>query len=261
MATMLGGIWLGKQARRDSEQPKAPGPIDPSPKPVMLVKKYALAEFAAIIGIPLAVVGLMLTAFATRDTARQLQLVKAQSQPTFSLTLRKVNPTDARALHSELIVTMSGNAESIVANTYDALIFRGNPGKWPWRLFPYSHWFPATPEPGQVARLTALTTRSSAQLEEQIILASTVTIRYIDLFGEPHVKYYQFSQFAIPFAGVHYPREVTTQQGSECIDLMKTASPRPIFDSKIWQTASRFAREVREDQALNCLGPPIGKLR
>jgi hypothetical protein len=143
-------------------------------------------------------------------------------------------------------------------------------------LFPYTAWSPNAPREGQVARFEADPSVISdlRNQKEQIILASTVTIHYIDLFGDPHVKYYQFSEVVSDSASVHYPREIATQQGSDCIQLIDTAFSEltkdeaegggrgyTLYSGRVWQTAERLAREVSERQALGCLGPPFGKLK
>jgi hypothetical protein len=246
----------------------------------MLVKKYALAEFAALIGIPLALVGLMLTSFATRDTARQLQLVKAQSQPTFSLTLHPVKAADVFAGYNELVITLAGNAESIVANVDSVFIVGGLRGK-PRRLFPYPAWDSSPPKEGQVARFEADPSAFSdlRKQRDQIILASTVTIHYVDLFGDSHKKYYQFWEGVSNVASLGYPSEVNIRQGADCVQLIDDVFTKMPDDSghqvnfnkgisvgyvngsytiphgAVWQIANKLAREVSEYQALKCLGP------
>jgi hypothetical protein len=276
LAAVLGGIWIGKQTRITPGSSPIRTSNEPLPKPVELVKKYALAEFAALIGIPLALAGLALTAFATRDTARQLQLVKAQSQPTFSITLRQVDPTDMRAGHDELAIVLGGNAESITVNVDSALILRGHLGKPRWMLFPYTPWTTSPPKVGRVANFRADPSFISdlRNQTKQIILASTITINYIDLFGEAHAKYYQFTEVVSNSGSVHYPREVTQEQGSDCVELIETflteltRSDKGTGDTKyvlhkgaVWPTVRKLAHEVTEHQALRCLGPPFGRLR
>lgn len=275
LVAVLGGILIGRQANRPPHSAIASAPSKPYPKPVELIKKYALAEFAALIGIPLALAGLMLTAIATRDTARQLQLIKAQSQPTFNLTLHRVESSDVYAGQDELTVALVGNAESIVTDLDSALILRGPPGKPPWMIFPHLYWVHSSPREGLVARFEALNSSITSHLRDQkleVRLVSTVTIHYLDLFGDPHKKYYQFSEnVASHFYSVHYPREVTAEQGADCAQLIKAsftkltkaraASEADAFVGSGWPTIEKYAIEVSEDQALRCLGPPVGKLR
>ena len=93
-----------------------------------------MAEIATIVGIPLALIGLVFSTFALRDTARQvklsirqLTLAEEQSQPTFQFTphiYREPNQpsTVLSPIHDRLILTMTGNAENIEADLYSAFV-------------------------------------------------------------------------------------------------------------------------------------------
>jgi hypothetical protein len=237
------------------------------PKSVEFIKRYALAEIAALIGIPLALVGLLLTAVAARDTARQLEVVQVQSQPTFRLTLRKVKPEDLFRGYSELIVTSTGHAADISVQVRSAFIHQGPGPEYPVRLASVRIWEEAPPEVGQDVRLKA-----ELSLPEELRrpdssnsmdMVSTMVLGYRDLFGNWHSKVYQFGE-ELNSSMLRAPAEVDFQQHERCVALIEDSLEKALarFGRVYFRSGSafdnfrRFAQVVPHRQVVDCFGPP-----
>jgi hypothetical protein len=192
-------------------------PSQATPRLIRLIKRYALTEFAALVGVPLALIALLFTALATRDTARQLQasnkqleLARAQAQPTFRLFspaegYRIVDPSaEVIPKPTQLILAMNGSARNVSAHASSVLV-------WPakgqsrnlsevklWELAPVRVWQRDKTSPeGYIAAWEAHSTRLE-RLEDTDLtpirfsrLITFVAINYQDVLGEDRHQWFK----------------------------------------------------------------------
>jgi hypothetical protein len=173
--------------------------------------------------------------------------------------------------YSELIVTSTGDAESISATIQSALIQYKPEPKPEWKLSWFPAWEATFPEEGQDARfrdeLSLLAEVESSAGPYPTFLASTVTVKYRDLFGDWHTKSFQFE--GMRNSSVSHPSEVDPQQGERCNFLVErtlnealSRFGRASFGTRsVWKNFHRYAHVVSKSQALDCLGPPWSPLR
>jgi hypothetical protein len=107
---------------------------------VRFIHRHALAELAALIGIPLALIGLLFTALATRDAAlqlessnrqleasiEQLRLAEQAAQPELSLNghIASGDRANNSGRFDRLSLTVTGAAKHISARVQTVLAYR-----------------------------------------------------------------------------------------------------------------------------------------
>lgn len=201
--------------RRASQQELASansaGPIQEHPPIIQFIKRYALAEVAAVVGVPLAVLGVFLTALATRDTARQLEsstqqlrLATAAAQPTFYLGYgpgpsrmsQRSESTAHVPAYGRLVLGMSGNAEDLSARAVSALIFSEADNTWIFvPVEPFLEVVPPAERTIQWAVSPVIVDRDQFGLASELSLTTIVEVRYRDVFGEYQYRYFRLTDF------------------------------------------------------------------
>lgn len=214
---LLVGFLLGRNTARNTasgdrsspDDPKAPttppNPPTPPPSPappryVTFLKHYAVAELAAVIGIPLAVLALAVSAIATRDTARQLQssnsqlrLAERQARPI--LTLKGYPPRSANDLRGgfdHLALEVEGPAEDVEARVLTAILLRDDEAV---AVVATSDWWkPTGPVQGETARWlskpSVLAEVNDKTSRKDIILMSIIEVSFLNVFGATQHAYF-----------------------------------------------------------------------
>jgi hypothetical protein len=253
------------------------GPVQEHPRVIQFIKRYALAEVAAVVGVPLAVLGVFLTALATRDTARQLEssnqqlrLAKAAAQPTFYLGYGPGSPrarlrsesTAQVPAYGRLILGMSGNAEDLSARAVSALIASEGDNTWIFApVEPFSEVVPPAERTIQWTVSPVIVDREQFGLASELSLTTIIQVRYRDVFGEYQYRYFRLTDFPGRAARnesptIHQPYVAQDAQLHRCMnsldrfDLSKPGvRPGKIQTRKELRAASFKATE---EDAKNC---------
>jgi hypothetical protein len=251
-------------------------PIPPSPESrisplARFVRRYALAEIATIVGIPLGLLALVFTALAARDTARQLEFTQAQIQ----LTQTQIQPVlqvtthdqvlgiraagDPILAYDELAITIEGSIRSGDAFAMSAFAMLNKNHRW--SVAPFQWWKEVRPRRGELARWTTNPTLLKPLLMDRSVLNGThlgtvIEIHYTDLLGVEHSEYFGLTDV---YSAAYAYRSAAQQVSEECASLLLRLKPEPEFaDQPI--TVARLKAEsfkVPNNAMAGCVGEAI----
>jgi hypothetical protein len=189
---------------------KAPAAAEPSPRFVRFIHRHALAEIAALFGIPLAVIGLLFTALATRDAAQQqqasnkqlaasiqqLRIAEQAAQPELLLNGHVVAGGSANSpdRFDRLSLEIRGVAKQIKTEVDTAIVV--NDLSVAKQYITYIDWWRwSGAGTGEAARWTAsphlLSHLDSRPLKKGMWVDSIISASYADVFGRFHIKYFR----------------------------------------------------------------------
>lgn len=243
-------LWL-LLARRRPQQPSRGEPVTaakqlPSSPPRPSPNRHRALDIINIFGLITAIVALVFTYQSARDTARQLEfstrqlesahrqidLMEAQSQPTFRLAAYpKVTmpySSSQQSNNSRLVLSMTGSAEDVVARTWSAFIFLSDsPGTI--RVARTFWWRETSPVGGEAARwhadrsqLTRLY-QDGDMAERELRLVTIIEVTYDDVFDRRREKYLTFLE---PVSAIGPPTINTEAKDvPEC--MARTMYPAP----------------------------------
>jgi hypothetical protein len=213
-------VLVTRLVARDPAPPRtAPSP-HPAPRPsaspersprfVRFIRRYAVAEIAALIGIPLAVVSLVYAALATRDTAlqlessnrqleasiEQLRLAEQSAQPEFVLNghLRQGGSAGRPARFDRLSLEMRGTARDVSARVETVFGLQTDNIELTYAITFFEWWRWAGAGIGEAASWTSnprlLSGLDDREHEKSVILFSLIEVSYADIFGRYHTRYF-----------------------------------------------------------------------
>lgn len=159
--------------------------------------------------LPLALFGLLFTALATRDTARQLEVAnrqfsfaQAQIQPVFRVIRHTQNISNSKSkeprfAYDQLAVTMEGGARKASAMAISAFGMLNKDNTW--SAAPVEWWTDATTRPREIARWTAAPKLLKPLLQDKSVINGThlgtiVWVFYEDLAGIEHEQYFGLAE-------------------------------------------------------------------
>jgi hypothetical protein len=213
VALLLTSRTPRSSARQPTSSSASPDDTSPptseaSPRFVRFIHRHALAEIATLFGIPLAVVGLLFTSLATRDTALQLQssnrqleasieqlrLAEQAVQPEFRLNGHLVGGSeDDPARFDRISLEVTGAAKNISTTLDTALVLNRGGMKQGITYLDWWKWEGAGP--GEAARWTSnprlLRRLDDRQQKNFLWLDTIVELSYADVFGRFHTKYFR----------------------------------------------------------------------
>lgn len=212
LALALSRLTSKSSARRPTSSPQPPDARSPvaaeaSPRFIRFIQRHALAEIATLFGIPLAVVGLLFTSLATRDTAQQFQLsnrqleasieqlrlAKQAAQPEFVLNGHLVRGGSANSpgRFDRLSLEVRGAAKQLSTSIDTALVRISN---FEQGITYLDWWRWAGAGTGEAARWTSnprlLNGLDSRRQKEIMWLSTIIELSYADGFGQFHTKYF-----------------------------------------------------------------------
>jgi hypothetical protein len=204
-AFLMGSIYiLIRHQGEDSvscpdESRDPPLPTEANPRYTRFLKRYALAEIATIVGIPVALIALLLTNLTIREAARQVELgakqleaSQEQAQPHFRLVEHE-SDTFIR-IPDELTLTMNGAAAEPTPFIYSIFFTKQPDGSY---QFIRENWWVETQEPD--ARSIRWKWRSEPERlrrfeDDPITYLTIILVDYFDVFQVHGRKYFGFSR-------------------------------------------------------------------
>jgi hypothetical protein len=178
------------------DPPATPAP----PRYATFIRRNAVAELAAAIGIPIAVVTLLVTAIAARDTAAQLKssnsqlrLAERQARPILRLRGYPTKPAnEQRSGFDRLALEVEGPAEDVEARVLTAIVLSETRGV---AAVAISNWWnPTGPTQGEIARWVSkpqlLAQVNNETSGENTVMLSVVEVNYIDINGATQHAYF-----------------------------------------------------------------------
>jgi hypothetical protein len=230
LALALTRLTAKTSARRPTSLPQPPDARSPvaaeaSPRFVRFIQRHALAEIATLFGIPLAVIGLLFTSLATRDTAQQFQLSNRQleasieqlrlskqaAQPEFVLNGHLVRGGSATSpgRFDRLSLEVRGAAKQISTRMDTALVRNRSTLEQGITYIDWWRW--AGAGTGEAARWTSnprLLSRLDSRRQKEIMWLDTIVeLSYADVFGQFHTKYFR----VIEVLGARPPNSVAPE--------------------------------------------------
>jgi hypothetical protein len=219
LGAVLALLLMRRSSRTTGEQPRSfpvPPPAtpvvvnEPSPRFVRFIHRYAVAEIAALIGIPLAVIGLTFTALATRDAAlqaessnrqleasiEQLRLSEQAAQPELSLNghLARGGGANSPGRFDRLSISVTGTAKHISARIETVFGLQADNVEPEFDVTFFEWWRWAGAGTAEAASWTAnpelLRELDAHRLRTTAIMFSLVEVSYADVFGRFHTKYF-----------------------------------------------------------------------
>jgi hypothetical protein len=290
------GLFVGFMARRlRQERTALAGRFYPVPTPsrqveessvlTRFIRRHGLVELATLVALPLALFGLLFTALATRDTARQLEIsnrqlsfAQAQIQPVFKVSghQRIIGETNGipRLAFDQLAVNIEGGTREAGAIAMSAfgMLNRDNS----WSAAPIWWWNDATPRHGEIARWTANPKLLKPLLRDKSVVNGThlgtiINIRYVDLVGGEHEVYFALAETFSAINGADaVPQLVSESYGPECNELMTSllpgssnSAPHPVDATRSVTVARLRASSSKLPYAAfaRCVGQPKYELQ
>ena len=257
-------------------------PVDDSAKLAHLIRRWGLVELATLVALPLALLGLLFTALATRDTAkqletsnRQLSFAQAQIQPIFKARghvqiIAKTNGSP-RSAFDQLAITIEGNVRNVGAGAMSAFAMLNRDNSW--SVAPIDWWTPATPMREEVARWTSNPKLLRPLLKDKSVINGThmstiIALHYEDLVGAEHDEYFALVEtFSAVNTTEAYPGLMAYADGSECHSLISSLQPgissnsvahpvdatKTITVAKLRASSSKFSYKP----VAKCVGEPV----
>jgi hypothetical protein len=187
----------------------------PAPRLVRFIQRHALAEIAALIGIPLAVIGVFYNALATRDAALQLESSNRQleasiaeirvaeqaAQPELSLNghLAHSGPANRPERFDRLSLAVTGVAKQVSARIDTVFALQTDDPILEFSVTFFEWWRWAGSSASEAASWTAnprlLRELDSRQQKKYVVLFSLVEVTYADVFGRFHTKYFRVDEW------------------------------------------------------------------
>jgi hypothetical protein len=280
LATALFLGFLAGRLKSDrstlKEAPPAPVLLEPAGETAKLarfIKRYALAELATLIALPLALFALLLTALATRDTARQLEaserglsITQAQIQPTFRIKTHDQAMGRGVLSYDWISLTVEGDARITFVDAISVFAMLDKENNWSAASADW--WQETEPGRGEVVRWSSNPKVLKLLLHDRTVVNGThlgtiIFIQYEDIAGVAHERYFGLSQ---AFGATNWhrwpPGPATENDARSCLRLMG----KPADTTKRWITAehpitvaSIRARSITiaYSQLARCVGEPV----
>jgi hypothetical protein len=277
------GLLVRRLERRNTtrEEGIASAPISPAPvgrisPPARFVRRYALAEIATIIGIPLGLLALVFTALAARDTAsqleftaRQLEFTQTQIQPVLRVTthdqeigIREEEGGEPILAPDQLAITIEGSIRSGDAYAMSAFAMRD---KNDWSVAPVQWWNQVSPRRGEIARWTTNPKLLKPLLKDRSVVNGThlgtiIQVQYTDLLGVEHSEYFGFTDVYSAAYAVYRNRSETQPIPEKCASVVASLKPEPEVPDRPITVARLQAGSFKVPYAVmaNCVGEAIG---